>query len=240
MNYPITQKYIKYNRSYAKLAPSGMVLHDTDTKGATDQNEQDYFNKGIRLAAAHAFIDWDSITETVPLDEQAWHAGGTANHSMLGVELCVPAAHNPVQFQEVWNRAVWYFAHCFINTIRVNTITKDNLMSHAEVSAKWHETDHQDPIVYFAEYGKTVNQFRSEVQKEINNLVEDLEMKKIVTYLGDSDLFAAVLVSQKNSCPLMKKADFDASGLKADQVIAVGGKPNSTRFSTFKDAAALV
>jgi len=67
---------------------------------------------------------------------------------------------------------------------------------------------------------------------------EEYDMKKIVTYLGDADLFAAVMVAQKLSCPLMRVNDFKASGLKAEQVIQIGGNANDTnRFSTMKNAA---
>jgi hypothetical protein len=38
----------------------------------------------------------------------------------------------------------------------------------------------------------------------------------------------------------MKKADFDTSGLKADEEILIGGKPGSDRFTSLKDAANLV
>jgi len=76
----------------------------------------------------------------------------------------------------------------------------------------------------------------SKPQKPI--IKEEYDMKKIVTYLGDADLFAAVLVSQKNSCPLMKVNDFKASGLKAEQVIQIGGNANDTnRYMTMKNAA---
>ncbi|MFL0267236.1 peptidoglycan recognition protein family protein [Candidatus Clostridium radicumherbarum] len=242
MSYEIIQKYISKNRSGQALTAIGMVLHDTDDKGATAQNEQSYFNNNNVSASAHAFIDWSSIIETVPDNEVAWGSGPTSNHKFLQVELCVPTTHDVTKFNEVWNRAVWYFAYKFVNKLNVNTITKDNLMSHAEVSNKWHETDHQDPIAYFNEYGKTVDQFRSEVQVQINIILGKgvSDMKKIVVYYGDADVFAALIVSQKNQCPLMSKADFVASGLQADQVIEIGGKPNSTRYSTFKDAANLV
>lgn len=67
---------------------------------------------------------------------------------------------------------------------------------------------------------------------------EKCDMKKIVTYLGDADLFAAVLVSQKLVCPLMRFNDFKASGIKAEQVIQIGGKAEDTnRYSTMKNAA---
>ncbi|WP_346891476.1 N-acetylmuramoyl-L-alanine amidase [Clostridium sp. UBA3887] len=76
----------------------------------------------------------------------------------------------------------------------------------------------------------------SKPQKPINK--EEYDMKKIVTYLGDADLFAAVMVAQKLSCPLMRVNDFKASGLKAKEVIQIGGNVNDTnRFSTMKNAA---
>jgi len=72
------------------------------------------------------------------------------------------------------------------------------------------------------------------------NKTEVFGMKKVVTYLGDADVFAALIVSQKNACPLMRKSDYETSGLKAEQVIQIGGKVGSTRWSTFKDAANLI
>jgi N-acetylmuramoyl-L-alanine amidase len=65
-------------------------------------------------------------------------------------------------------------------------------------------------------------------------------VKTIVTYYGDGDIFAAILVSQKNNCPLMLKADYDASGIKAEKEILIGGKPGTDRFDSFKDAANLI
>ena len=76
--------------------------------------------------------------------------------------------------------------------------------------------------------------------KKIEVKVES-DMKKLVTYYGDADLFGAVMVAQKNRCPLMKVADYVASGLKADEVIQIGGKAEDTnRYVTFKNAAKLV
>ncbi len=76
--------------------------------------------------------------------------------------------------------------------------------------------------------------------KKINVKVE-YDMKKLVTYYGDADLFSAVMVAQKNQCPLMKLSDYKASGIKAEKVIQVGGKAEDTnRYVTFKNAAKLV
>ena len=142
--YPVKTNLLTANRSHKPLKPQGIVLHSTATKGATDDAEVRYFNTHPeRQASAHAFIDLDSISLAVPVNEKAWHAGATANSRFLEIELCEPGGNNPAQFKEVWNRAVWYFSYLYIYVLKINTVTKENLMSHAEVSAKWHETDHK-------------------------------------------------------------------------------------------------
>lgn len=73
--------------------------------------------------------------------------------------------------------------------------------------------------------------------KPIEKPQEVFDMDKIVLYFGDADLFSATIVSQKNQCPLMKKSDFDKSGLKVKEIIQIGGKPEDTdRFVTMKNA----
>jgi hypothetical protein len=171
VSYIINEKLISKNRSYKTLNAKGTVLHETATPGASDENEFNYFNNGAggRSVSVHAFVDYDSITQTVPWNEQAWHAGGTANRNYIGIELC--NYNDAAKFEEIWERAIWLFAYVHVNVIKVTEINKDTLMSHAEVSAKWKETNHQDPIAYFANYGKTVDMFRAEVQEAINIMI---------------------------------------------------------------------
>ncbi len=71
MAYTIVQKFISQNRSGKTLNAKGTVLHETATPGASDENEFNYFNSGYRGASAHAFVDYDSITQTVPWNEQS-------------------------------------------------------------------------------------------------------------------------------------------------------------------------
>ena len=171
MVYPITQKYITKNRSYLTFQPKGGVIHETANPGDSDEMEQEYFDSGDRQASAHAFVDFDSITQCVPWNETAWHAGRTANRQFWGVELCHTS--DPVKFQEIWNRGVWLYAYLFVKVaypqiLRINT---SNLMSHKEVSDAWHETDHKDPVSYFEEHGKTVDDFRAAVQMQIDQML---------------------------------------------------------------------
>lgn len=66
-------------------------------------------------------------------------------------------------------------------------------------------------------------------------------MDKIVLYFGDLDAVSAIIVSQKYRCPMMKKVDFESMGLKAKEIIQIGGKQEDTnRFESFKNAAKLL
>jgi N-acetyl-anhydromuramyl-L-alanine amidase AmpD len=172
MTYTIKQRYLSQNRSFKTLNATGTVLHETATPGASDEDEFRYFDSGAggRSVSVHAFVDYDSITQTVPWDEQAWHAGGTANRNYIGIELC--NYNDRDKFEEIWKRGVWLFAWLHVNVISKTSINKDTLMSHAEVSKKWGETNHTDPVAYFARYGKTVDMFRDEVQNEINRMLD--------------------------------------------------------------------
>ncbi len=178
MSYPITQKYIQKNRPYTPLNAKGGVIHETANPGDSDELNQKYFANNDVNASAHAFVDSDSITQLIPWNEVAWHSGKTANRQFWGIELCHTL--DPKKFIEIWKRGVWLYAHLFTKVAipPIEIVTKQNLMSHAEVSEKWKETDHIDPISYFAKFGKTVDDFRNDVQKEINQILEKFEVTK--------------------------------------------------------------
>lgn len=90
-------------------------------------------------------------------------------------------------------------------------------------------------------FNANVNKFARAIANAIDSnisLEEDLDMDKIVVYLGDADVFAAIMVSQKFGCPCVKKADFEMSGLKAKEVIQIGGNTGDTnRFDAMKNAS---
>lgn len=172
MAYSFRQAFISRNRSGEPFTPKGVVVHATATKGATAQAEYNYFNSGDRGASAHAFVDWIEVVQTVPWGEKAWHSMNYGNNHFIGIELCEPAGHNVSAFNNVWSNAVELFAQLFLNILHQKTVTKDNLLSHAEVSARWRESDHTDPVGYFKEYGKTVDNFRADVQARINAYVK--------------------------------------------------------------------
>lgn len=155
-------KYSKY-----KLNAEGIVLHDTATPGATAQNEFEFFSR-YTGANAHAFIDWIQDLQIIPWDHQAWHAKDPANQKFIGVEMCVPKGHDPEKANIVYWATVDAFARIYRYILGIRTVTKDNCMSHHEVTLKWRRSTHTDPTAFFKEYGRSMDQFRADVQYRLD------------------------------------------------------------------------
>ena len=155
-------KLLSKNRSHELLVPIGIVLHETATPGATAQNEFLYFNGGDRGASAHGFVDWNGYIQTIPYDEVAWHAGYTANHKYIGIEMC--HATNKADFDKVWDNTV----EIVVDLINKCGFSINELTTHNEVSLRWGETDHTDPIGYFKKFGKTFEDFKNDVIAHMN------------------------------------------------------------------------
>jgi N-acetylmuramoyl-L-alanine amidase CwlA len=157
------------SRPYIAFTPVGVVLHDTATPGATPENEYNYFQHSAPQASAHIFVGWDSIIQIIPFNEKAWHAGPTANKRYIGVELCNPKEHNVEQFNKVWENGIQVFVYLYKNIIK-KPCNSDTFWTHARISNTFHETDHQDPISFFKSYGRTVEEFETEVQKRLGQI----------------------------------------------------------------------
>ena len=157
-----TTKMITKNRSNETLVPVGIVLHETATPGATAENEYSFFNSADRNASAHGFVDWNGYIQTVSYDEVAWHAGYTANHKYIGIEMC--HAESKADFEKVWNNTLEIFAEL----MKKYGFSVKDITTHNEVSLKWGETDHTDPTGYFKKFGKTFEDFKRDLETKLN------------------------------------------------------------------------
>lgn len=177
--YEIKKQIISYNNPKIAFQSQCVVIHETANPEDNAQMEYRYFNSANRQASAHFFIDADEIIQTIETSVISWHAGRTANFKFWGIELCNTS--DPAKFKKIWNKAVWLTAHLFRNVAKpgIFVVTPDNLMSHAEVSARWGETDHRDPVSYFKKHGKTVDDFRKDVQDMIDDMANPIEPWKL-------------------------------------------------------------
>lgn len=166
--YEIKQTLLnQYNRPRTPLTPQGIVLHDTEGHDDTDEGNYSYFNRGNRSASAHYFADQDSISQFIPDNEEAWHAGYNANIRYLSLELC----HTDVatDFTEIWKRGVWLVASKCIQ-YGWSPSNPSQVLTHHMVSDRWHETTHTDPDGYFQSFGKTFADIIADVEAMIKTL----------------------------------------------------------------------
>ena len=173
-----TVKLLTRNRSYELLVPIGIVIHETATPGATAQNEFLYFNGGDRGSSAHGFVDWNGYIQTIPYDEVAWHAGPTANHKYIGIEMC--HAENKADFEKVWSNTV----NVFVKLMKRFGFNSNDIFTHDYISRKWGETNHTDPTGYFKKFGKTFEDFINDVNFHLNgglSMSQYEELKDIIS-----------------------------------------------------------
>lgn len=160
----IDEQLIANNRSHQYLSPVGITIHDTDNEGATAQNNRDYFNRVYVAASAHYFVDWNKIIRTIPEGELAWHAGPTANHKFLSIEMCEPKGHNVLEFNVMYQKTVDLAA----DICKRHNWSAKNIVSHYWCSVTFGETDHEDPITFLKDYNRSWDGLCNDVQKAID------------------------------------------------------------------------
>lgn len=215
------------------MTPKGICIHNTGND-ASAENER---NNLARLdnkneVSFHIAVDHEKAIQCIPFTRNAWHSGdggnGPGNRNYIAVEICYSKSGGD-KFIKAEQRAAKEVAALLkqygwgINEVKKHQDFSGKYCPHRTLDMGW-------------------QRFLNMIQAELNLLNEGVvDMKKLVTYYGDVDLFGAVMVAQKNRCPLMKVSDYAASGLKADEVIQIGGKPEDTdRYITYKNAAKLV
>ena len=97
MDMDLIQSILTNNPCYKagkKITIKGLMLHSV---GCPQPNAETFVKKWNNVessrACVHAFIDGNSgkIYQTLPWNHRAWHCGGTANNTHIGVEMCEPA-----------------------------------------------------------------------------------------------------------------------------------------------------
>lgn len=92
----VTQQFITQNPCYTsgrKIVVRGLMLHSVGCPQPSAGVFIGQFNKSSAKVSVHAFIDGDTgkVYQTLPWDCRAWHCGGNANGTHIGVEMCEPS-----------------------------------------------------------------------------------------------------------------------------------------------------
>lgn len=175
-----------------KITVKGLMLHSV---GVAQPNAM-VFVRSWNTAAhdnscVHAFIDANdgTIYQTLPWDHRGWHAGGSANNTHIGIEMCEPASLKYVsgaqftcsdrdgaviQVERTYNAAVELFA-MLCKEYGLDPMEDGVIVSHNEGHSRGIASNHSDPEHLWTQLstGYTMDSFRRAVKelmdKEVGN-----------------------------------------------------------------------
>jgi len=193
-------KFMTRNDCYTagrKIIPKGIMVHSTATPGVMAKAWYSRWNKSYqsgeinRQVCVHAFVDDKEIWQYLPWNHRGWHAGGKANDTHIGLEICEPGGFiysggssmvgydvkkNEVYFRLAWKNAV---ALCVYLCLEYGLTEKD-IISHAEGHQKGIASNHADVTHWFPKHSESMDSFRKAV-KDV--LERDSELIKALQLL---------------------------------------------------------
>ena len=165
-----------------KITVKGIMVHST---GANNPNLKRYVqpNDGLlgnnpngnswnqakpdgRSVCTHAFIgklaDGSIATyQTLPWEINGWHAGGSANNSYIGFEICEDGLSDKTYFGKVYKEAV----ELCVYLCKQFNLTEKDIICHSEGYKKGIASNHGDVMHWFPKHGKNMDTFRAAVKE---------------------------------------------------------------------------
>lgn len=119
-----------------------------------------------RQVCVHAFIgklaDGTIATyQTLPWNHRGWHAGGIANNTHIGFEICEDGLSDSSYFNKVYREAV----ELCVYLCKIYGLTEKNIICHSEGYKLGIASNHVDVIHWFPKHGKSMDTFRAEVKR---------------------------------------------------------------------------
>lgn len=188
----LVQSILTKNPCYTaerKITVKGLMLHSV---GCPQPKASVFINSWNRAsfdsACVHGFIDGNdgTVYQTLPWNHRGWHAGGSANNTYIGVEMCEPAcisytsgsgftcsdmADAKATAKRTYEAAVELFA-MLCKQYGLNPLT--DIVSHKEGHTKGIASNHGDPEHLWngLKMGYTMDTFRQAVKEKMNGTGE--------------------------------------------------------------------
>lgn len=180
----IIEAYATQNKCYqigTPLKPRGIMLHSIGcpqpNASVMAQNYNQYRPNG-QSVCVHAFVQRDGTCyQTLPYTMRAWHCGGSANSTHIGIEMTEPAsivytgganwrdldpAATEAHVRGTYAAAVELFAQ-LCTQYALDPLEDGVIISHAEGAARGIASAHADPTHLWLAFGLTMDGFRADV-----------------------------------------------------------------------------
>ena len=102
--------------------------------------------------------------QTLPWSHRGWHAGGAANNTHIGFEICEDGLENPVYFAQVYQEAAELTA-MLCRQYGLDPLADGVVICHQEGFRRGVASNHADVLHWFPKMGKPMDDFRAEVAR---------------------------------------------------------------------------
>ena len=172
-----------------KITVKGIMVHSTGANnpwlkryvGPDDgllgknqyNNHWNTHHPGGREVCVHGFIgklaDGTVATyQTLPWDHRGWHAGGSANNTHIGFEICEDGLTDATYFAKVYKEAV----ELCVYLCKQYGLTEQDIICHSEGYRKGVASNHGDVMHWFPKHGKSMDTFRADVKNLLATTAE--------------------------------------------------------------------
>ena len=169
-----------------KITVKGLMLHSVGcSQPSASVFVKNWNSASYDKSCVHAFIDGNdgTVYQTLPWNHRGWHAGGSANNTHIGVEMCEPSCIKYVGgatftcsdinaarsvAKRTYESAVDLFAK-LCKEFNLNPMADGVIISHSEGYKRGVASGHADPEHLWKQLGLpyTMNTFRESVRSKL-------------------------------------------------------------------------
>lgn len=191
----IIEAYATKNRCYqigTPLKPRGIMLHSIgcpQPNAAVMAQSYNVYRPNGQSVCVHAFVQRDgTVYQTLPWTVQAWHCGGSANGTHIGIEMTEPASivytghgaewrdldptATETHVKGTYAAAVELFAQLCAR-FDLNPLADGVIISHAEGRMRGVASAHADPEHLWKPFGLTMYGFRQDVYNAMHGIANN-------------------------------------------------------------------
>ena len=206
----IRQNFVTQNRTFhtpQRIVPRGIMLHSV----GTPQPRSDVFIRNMNTQTAatswHGIIDPEgNVTQTLEWTMRAWHAGGGANNTHIGIEMTEPSTirytsganfvdnnsqATGAHVRATYETAIKLFAY-LCKEFGLNPLADGVIISHSEGHRRGVASNHADVEHLWSRFGLSMNGFRRDVAEEMDReeAVEVIKVEKRFEKVEELPLWA--------------------------------------------------
>lgn len=193
----IIEAFVTKNRCYqigTPLKPRGIMLHSIGVpqpNASVMAHSYNQYRPNDQSVCVHAFVQRDgTVYQTLPWTVQAWHCGGSANGTHIGIEMTEPASivytgrgaewrdldpgATETHIRGTYAAAVELFAQLCAQ-FDLDPLADGIIISHSEGRMRGVASPHADPEHLWKPFGLTMYEFRQDVYKAMHSIEEEEE-----------------------------------------------------------------